>query len=149
MKQLTTLFLLALSLSASAQTLDTVSIKNFTLRAQDWSYCIGQFYTMRSDTVANDFIDQYRAKIKAAVLTAGWNTPVTVDSIPGHIAFKIYMIYKTAPAGESELLGSNISAVINAVTHPTFSAAIQAYNANITASFQAKRADGKRFSLGK
>lgn len=141
------------SLTASAQQdgyrLDTIQIKNFSLRAQDWSYVIGQFYAQRSDTVTNDFIDHYRTKIKAMPAGSGWNTVVTVDSIPGHIAFRVYMMYKTAPAGETELLGNNIATVISGITNTTFAAARAAYDAIIANSFQTKRNDGKRFSIGK
>lgn len=139
----------ALFANAQNYKLDTIQLKNFTLRAADWSYAIGQFYFQRSDTVANDFVDQYRAKAKATPVTSGFNTPITVDSIPGHIAFKIYTLYQTAPAGEIIALGTNISTVIHAVTgHPVFISAVNDLDAIVTQSYQTKRNDGKRFVTG-
>jgi hypothetical protein len=91
---------LLFSFSLSAQTLDTVRVRNLSLQAQDWAWLVGKL----SGQINRDSLSivAFR-KIRQAAQNAGqvqWTTNVNIDSLPGSVVVAFYQTAKTAAAGE-------------------------------------------------
>ena len=123
MKKLLLAILVLISINSFSQ-IDTIYVRNLSLRAEDWYWLKGNWNP--SDSVAKKAWKKIRVKL---VLDnpASNTTMVTVDSIPGRIALVFYATFFNASKGETANLTNNISQNIKAYTPMlTFTALVDA-----------------------
>lgn len=138
MKAILLSILMIISVNSFSQSIDTVYVRNLTLRAEDWYWLKGQWYP--SGTTAKAAWKKMRAKLTAD--NPGNNTTnVTIDSIPGSIALQFYSMFMNASKGETSNLTNNISSNIKAYTPMLLFT--NAVDAELLNRFQGRRADGK------
>jgi hypothetical protein len=97
---------------ANCQTIDTVSVRNLQLQAQDWAWLVGKYGDTNEDSATSYQVRRIRDKIRT-VNPASWTTNVTIDSIPGKIVLAMYNGVKNAPAGE---IASRYAAITSAIS---------------------------------
>lgn len=103
------------SLNASAQNLDTVVVRNLQMQAQDWAYLVGAWNTT-VDSVSMVAYRKIRDKVQSILPNVGWNTNMTIDSLPGKVVMDFYNLVKTSGAGE---VVTRYTAITNAITGKT------------------------------
>ncbi len=114
MKKLIVIIAAAFSLSASAQNLDTVLVRNLTMQAQDWAWFVGK-NASSSDSVSISAIRRIRKKVQQSI-PQNWTTNVTVDSLPGSVVVAMYSQVLGASAGE---ISARYTAIKNAIAAKT------------------------------
>lgn len=114
MKKLVTIIFASISISLSAQTLDTVFVRNLTMQAQDWAWLVGK-HNVTQDSVSLYAFRKIRAVVQSNI-PPNWTTTVTVDSLPGVVVVGFYQIAKTAGAGE---IVSRYTAITNQIASKT------------------------------
>jgi hypothetical protein len=114
MKKILLLILIFISIkSFSQQPIDTVYVRNLSLRAEDWYWLKGGWNP--SDSTAKKTWKKIRVKL-VADNPASNTTMVTIDSIPGKIALLFYVNFLNASKGETSNMTNNISQNIKAYT---------------------------------
>lgn len=113
MKKILLSLCIIVSINSYSQSLDTVYVRNLTLRAEDW-------YWLKGNWSPQDSIEKKAwKKIRVALLTANPAsniTNVTIDSIPGRIALRFYTVFVQSSKSETSNLQNNISQNIKAYT---------------------------------
>jgi hypothetical protein len=148
MKRVSTLtialvLLTSISISLKAQRLDTVLVRNLTMQAQDWAYCIGSMPQVR-DSATYSIFRKIRSKFQSSNVN-NWSTNVTVDSLPGSILVAWYQIVQSAPAKE---IFTRYSAITNAIQSKiNISYWVGAIDGIISSNFDKARNQGKAILL--
>lgn len=141
MKKIILSLLILVSIHTSAQNIDTVLVRNLQLQAQDWAWLIGKnVQAINNDSASAREFRRLRERIRTANPPA-WTTNVTIDSIPGFVAFAFYKTAKTANAGEIVSRYMAITGAIEAKTNMTF--LITPYNNVMADDFIRPRNIGK------
>lgn len=99
MKRLFTLLAISLSLSALSQ--DTVYIRNTSLQGKDWYYLLGAHEHAQKDSTDRKFFKRVRNQVSGAANSA----VVVVDSIPGKWALRFTDFILSLSGGEYEASG--------------------------------------------
>lgn len=100
MKKLVLAISILCSLTATAQSLDTMQVRNLALRGRHIVYLLGKDVIGR-DSAAHSFVRRLGAQIRATP-NVTLNTIITIDSIPAQYAWSWYQVIKSSPAGEVE-----------------------------------------------
>lgn len=145
MKRLIIFFAVAFTISASAQDLDTVLVRNLQLQAQDWAWLIGKNVTaINNDSASANQFRRIRDRIRTAN-PASWTSNVTVDSVPGWVALAFYKTAKSANAGE---IVSRYTAITGAIEgKQNMTSFITIYNAAMLTDFNRYRDLGKHVTM--
>lgn len=126
---------------AKAQTIDTVLVRNLQMQGQDWAYVVGKNIDhINTDSASAKEFRRIRDRIRT-INPASWTTNVTVDSIPGWVAFAFYKTVKSANAGEIVARYSAITAAIESKNNMT--SFLNSYNAILLSDFNRSRDRGK------
>lgn len=116
MKKIIFLFTLLFSTAAlMAQNLDTVLVRNLAMQAQDWAWFAGK-NADRKDSLTIITIRRIRARVQPPNTPATWQTSVTVDSIPGVVAIKMYEQLVSESVG---VIGARYTSIRNAFVSKT------------------------------
>lgn len=115
MKRIATL-ITALFLSAIiyAQNIDTVYVRNLTLKYEEWSWIVGGINPQGLDSVNKK---RYKKLVKALdnANAAGFSTNVTYDSLPGRFAMFAFNEYWSNTTAR-ENMGTGIDTKLRAYT---------------------------------
>lgn len=150
MKKLFILFTLFISVTLSAQNIDTVSA-NLTLRAQDWAWLVGSIGT-GGDSTEKARIRQLRTAMIAQA-PATWNTNVTINNVPGRILLLMYHTFISADFGEMMAMGTTngerttIYTNIRAINNSALQYYIGVMDSNKSNDFINRRQNGKYILL--
>jgi hypothetical protein len=113
MKKILLLIILSISLKSFSQNIDTVYVRNLSLRAEDW-YWLKASWTPRDSTEKKVW---KKMRVKLILDAPASNiTMVTIDSIPGRLALFFYSTFLNASKGETSNMTNNISQNIKAYT---------------------------------
>lgn len=112
MKTIIAIILILISVSAKAQSIDTVLVRNLSFQAQDWAWIVGHYNDVNADSATASQFRKIRDKIRTAN-PASWSTTVTIDSLPGKIVLQMYNAVKLANAGE---IAARYTAIVTAIT---------------------------------
>ena len=137
MKKVIAIICLFVTINASSQNLDDVSV-SVTLRAQDWAWAIGK-YGAGTDSASRAHVRTLRAAMVAAN-PQGWTTNVTINNVSGHVVVAIYNMFCSAPFGEVLNMGATTAERTTIYTN------IRAIN-NATLSYYIGRTDGQYSNL--
>lgn len=139
MKKIFILICIIFSINSFGQAgLDTIYVRNLTLRAEDWYWLKGAWYP--SDAVGKAAWKKMRNKLTSDNPATN-ATNVTIDSIPGRIALTFYSMFLNASKGETGNLTNNISTNIKAYTPMVIHTNV--VDADFQTRFQGRRGDGK------
>lgn len=116
MKKLLILFLAAISITAESQSLDTLKIRPFALRAKDWGFVAGFVSEHINDTLYADFYDVLKAYNRANPNTTA-NTIVSFDSVPAKIILNAYKEWKQTWVDEVETNVNRLSVRVEAISN--------------------------------
>jgi len=138
-KLLASIIITLIGLSAKSQNLDTVIVRNLSMQAQDWAWCIGST-GYPSDSAMQVSYRRVRAKIQSNI-PGSWTTTVVIDSLSGPYVMRLYRAAVSADAGVIE---NRYTAIKNAISGKANLAAwIAEISAIHTADFNIKRTAGK------
>lgn len=141
MKKILFAILILAGINAGAQNIDTVLVRNLQLQAQDWAWLIGKnVNAINTDSASAKEFRRLRDRIRTANPPA-WTTNVTIDSIPGFVAFAFYKTVKTSNAGEIVSRYTAITGALEAKTNLTWW--ITPFNAVMVSDFNRPRDLGK------
>jgi hypothetical protein len=150
MKKLLAIITLFLSLNASSQNIDTVSV-SLTLRTQDWAWAIAKYGQ------GNDSTNRSRVRaIRTAMLAANpqtWATNVTINNVPGPIVLWIYRTFVFGSLGEMLAMGNNtaerttIYTNIRAINNSVLQYHIGTVDATANGQYNNIRQNGKEILL--
>lgn len=116
MKKLVLIITTIFSLSASAQNIDTIRVRDLSLQAQDWAWLVGKnASSINTDSSTVAAFRKIRTALQA-VQNPQWTTVVNIDSIPGKIVLAFYQTAKTSNAGE---IVNRYTAITNAIAAKT------------------------------
>lgn len=91
------ILLTLITLSAKAQIIDTVLVRNLQMQSQDWAWLVGKYEG--GDSTSLKALRRIRTKVQTDNPQT-WTVNLTVDSLPGIIVIKFYELLMTARAGE-------------------------------------------------
>lgn len=144
MKILLIIFLSAISLSADAQSLDTLKIRPFALRAKDWGFVAGFASEHIADTLYSDFYDVLKAYNRANPNTTA-NTLVSFDSVPAKIILNAYKEWKQTWVDEVETNANRLSVKVEAISNTLVTDEITRWRAQILDIYNARWRTGARY----
>ncbi len=106
------------------QKLDTVYVRNLSLKGECWDWIDGGWSP--SDSATKKWYKKYKAVINP--IDPSNSTQVVIDSVPGAIALNFYSMFKNAPTYVQEKLGNEIRQKIAAYPPLTpFTAIVDAF----------------------
>lgn len=141
MKKIFLFLLVAFTMNLNGQNIDTVLVRNLQLQGQDWAWLIGKnISSINNDSASAKQFRRIRDRIRTANPGA-WTTNVTIDSIPGWVAFAFYKTAKSSNAGEIVSRYTGITTAIEAKANMTF--LITPYNSTLLSDFNKFRDAGK------
>ena len=139
MKKILALLIILISINSFAQTgLDTIQVRNLSLRAEEWYWLKGQW----KPNTQSEKTTWKKMRNKLTADNPPTNaTMVTIDSIPGPIALFFYETFLRGSKGETGFLTNNISQNIKAYT--PMLPFTNASDATFQSQFQNTRQNGK------
>lgn len=128
-----------------AQLLDTIRIRNLTLPAENVAWIIGKLGE-GTDSTEKDAFRRVRQAVQAAN-PPSWQTPITIDSLPGAIVFEMYKAAKSANAGE--IVSQYVSITSTIAARTILNPWILPYDARLLQDYERIRDRGKNSVLDK
>ena len=139
MKKILSTILILVSIETFSQgSMDTIYVRNLTLRWEEWAWLKGKW------SPADSVEKKTFRKIRSAVLDANpssFTTNITIDSIPGKTAMIFYTIFNNSSKAETAPMSNNISQ--NIKNYAPMTAFCNLFDAVPVAIYQNTRKNGK------